>query len=108
MERAWILIVSAGLLEVAFAVMLKLSDGFSNVLLGIGAAVFGLASFTLLSFALKDLPVGTGYAVWTGIGAVGTAAVGIAVLGEPASLPRVAAIATIVAGLVALSVVDPG
>jgi quaternary ammonium compound-resistance protein SugE len=106
MERAWILIVSAGLLEVGFAVTLKLSDGFSNVLLGIVAAVCGFASFALLSFALKDLPVGAGYAVWTGIGAVGTAVVGIVLLGESASLARVAAIATILVGIIALGVVE--
>jgi quaternary ammonium compound-resistance protein SugE len=107
MERAWILILMAGLLEVAFAVTLKLSDGFSHLAFGIAASVCGLSSFVLLSLALKDLPVGTGYAVWTGIGAVGTAVVGIVLLGESASVARLAAIATILAGIIALGIVDP-
>jgi quaternary ammonium compound-resistance protein SugE len=107
MERAWILIVMAGLLEVGFAVTLKLSDGFSHLAFGVAASVCGLLSFVLLSFALKDLPVGTGYAVWTGIGAIGTAVIGILLLGESASFARLVAIATILAGIIALSIVDP-
>ena len=107
MDRAWLLVVFAGAFEVAFAVSLKLSDGFSNIVFGIIAFIFGFSSFVMLSFALKDLPVGTGYAVWTGIGAVGSAIVGILALGDSSSPPRLAAIGTILVGIIALSIVEP-
>jgi quaternary ammonium compound-resistance protein SugE len=103
---AWILLIGAGILETGFAVMLKLSDGFSKLLPTILFAVFALASFGLLNLALRDLPVGTAYAVWTGIGAAGTAVVGILVLDEPADALRIAAISLIVIGAVGLQAVE--
>ncbi len=99
---AWLLLVLAGLLEVAWAVGLKGTDGFSRFwpsVLTVGAMA---ASLVLLGLALRSLPVGTAYAVWTGIGAVGTAAFGMMVLGEPVTLLRIGGIALIAAGIVAL------
>ncbi|PWS34079.1 QacE family quaternary ammonium compound efflux SMR transporter [Falsiroseomonas bella] len=99
---AWIWLTLAGLLEVGWAVGLKLTDGFSRFwpsVLTLGAMA---ASIFLLGLALKALPVGTAYAVWTGIGAVGTAAVGMLVLGEPATALRIGGIALIAAGIAML------
>lgn len=101
-------LVVAGLLEVVWAVGLKQTDGFTKVgpsVLTLGAM---LVSFYLLALALKTLPVGTGYAVWTGIGAVGTALIGIWILGEPRDLPRLVSIGLIVAGIVGLRLATPG
>ncbi|CAN5225594.1 quaternary ammonium compound efflux SMR transporter SugE [soil metagenome] len=96
---AWVLLGIAGVFEVAFAVSLKLSEGFTRP--GWIAAFLMSAgiSFYLLTVALQSLPVGTAYAVWTGIGAVGTAAVGILAFNDDASLLRIGAIALIVAGI---------
>lgn len=99
---AWLLILLSGMLEIVFSISLKLSEGFSKPLAGLGAIVAGLASVWLMSLSLKLLPIGTAYAVWAGIGAVGTAVAGITWLGESASFTRVAAIAAIVGGIVAL------
>jgi quaternary ammonium compound-resistance protein SugE len=103
---AWILLLAAGLFETGFAVMLKLSDGFTKLLPTLLFAVFALVSFGLLNLALRDLPVGTAYAVWTGIGAAGTAIVGILALGEPAEALRIAAISMIVIGAIGLQAVE--
>jgi quaternary ammonium compound-resistance protein SugE len=100
---AWLLVVVAGVFETAFAVSLKASDGFSRVVPSVLFLVFGVVSFTLLSMALKDLPVGTAYAVWTGVGAVGTAVVGMVFLGDAASTARMVSIGLVVAGLVGLN-----
>lgn len=99
---AWTLLVGAGLLEVVWAIALKQSAGFTRLLpaaIGIASAV---ASFVLLAFALRWLPVGTAYAAWVGIGTVGVVLVGITVLGEAATLPRLLCLALIVAGVVGL------
>ena len=98
----WILLVVAGILETAMAVALQASAGFSRLIPSALFLVFGSASFGLLSVALRSLPVGTAYAVWTGIGAVGTALVGIVYLGEPATALRLACIVLIVAGVIGL------
>ncbi|HVG98155.1 MAG TPA: multidrug efflux SMR transporter [Chloroflexota bacterium] len=98
----WVLLVAAGILETVMAVALKASDGFSRLIPSVLFLVFGSASFGLLSLALRSLPVGTAYAIWTGVGAVGTALVGIVYLGEPATALRLACIALIVAGVVGL------
>ena len=98
----WFVLVLAGALETAMAVALKASAGFSRLTPSALFLVFGAASFGLLSVALRSLPVGTAYAIWTGIGAAGTALVGIAYLGEPAAALRLACIALIVAGVVGL------
>jgi len=103
---AWALLISAGLLETGFAVMLKLSHGFTRLLPTILFCAFALASFGLLNLALRDLPVGTAYAVWTGIGAAGTAIVGILALGEPADALRIVAISLIVIGAIGLQAVE--
>lgn len=99
---AWFILFIAGLFEVAWAVGLKYSAGFSKLypsLLTIGCM---LISFTLLAYALKTLPVGTGYAVWTGIGAVGTAVLGMFLFQEPRDGVRVACILLIVIGIAGL------
>ena len=99
---AWLWLVIAGLFEVGWAIGLKYTQGFTRLvptLLTLGSMVVSLG---LLGLALKSLPVGTAYAVWTGIGTIGTAALGIALLGEPASLMRLACIGLIVAGIVGL------
>jgi quaternary ammonium compound-resistance protein SugE len=99
---AWLLIGTAALLEVVWAVALKESDGLTRLgpaLLGAAAAV---ASLVLLTAALRSLPVGTAYAVWTGLGALGVALVGIVALGEATSMARLACLALIVTGVVGL------
>jgi quaternary ammonium compound-resistance protein SugE len=103
---AWFLLLTAGMFETGFAVMLKLSHGFTRILPTVLFCIFALASFGLLNLALRDLPVGTAYAVWTGIGAAGTAIVGILALGEPADALRIAAISLIVIGAIGLQAVE--
>jgi quaternary ammonium compound-resistance protein SugE len=103
---AWFLLITAGLFETGFAVMLKLSHGFTRILPSILFCIFALVSFGLLNLALRDLSVGTAYAVWTGIGAAGTATVGILALGEPAGALRIAAISLIVVGAIGLQAVE--
>ncbi len=97
---AWIFLFFAGLLEVVWAYSMKLSVGFTKPFPSIVTIVAMFASFGLLAMAMKSLPLGTAYTIWTGIGAVGAFVLGIVVLGEPASAMRVAAAALIVAGLV--------
>jgi len=92
----------AGLLEIGWAVGLKLSEGFTRLWPSVWTVVAMAASLGLLGLALKTLPVGTAYAVWTGIGAVGTAAFGMLVLGEPATAARIGGIALIAAGIATL------
>jgi quaternary ammonium compound-resistance protein SugE len=99
---AWLYLFLAGLFEVAWAIGLKYTEGFSRLLPSLlTVAAMGL-SLALLGLALKTLPVGTAYAVWTGIGAVGTAALGIYLFSEPATVARLACISLIVAGIVGL------
>ncbi|GAA0840545.1 multidrug efflux SMR transporter [Streptosporangium amethystogenes subsp. fukuiense] len=105
---AWVVILVAGLFEVAMAYSLKLSNGFSVLLPSVGFAVFGLLSFGLLAMGLKSLEVGTAYAVWTGVGAVGTAVLGIVALGENASVLKIASILLIIAGVVGLNLAAGG
>ena len=99
---AWGLLVVAGLLEVCWAIGLKYTEGFTRVLpsvLTVGAMVL---SVVLLGIAMKSLPVGTSYAVWVGVGAVGTAVLGIVLFGEPATVGRLVSLGLIVAGIVGL------
>ena len=105
---AWLYLVAAGLLEVVWAIALKKSDGLTRLGPTIVFGVAAAASMVLLARALKTLPVGTGYAVWTGIGAVGAALIGIAFLGESAGTFRVLAIGLIAVGIVLLALVTPG
>lgn len=104
MPWTWLLV--AGLLEVGWAVGLKYTAGFTRLVPSVLTVAAMLGSFVLLAEALKVIPIGTAYAVWTGIGAVGTVVVGILVFGEPASLPRLACIGCIVAGIAGLRVVS--
>ncbi len=107
MSNAWILLIMAGLFEVVWAVGLKYTEGFTRLLpSGITLSAMAL-SIVLLARALRTIPVGTGYAVWTGIGAVGTALVGIWLLDEPRSAGRLLAIAAIVGGIVGLKMATP-
>jgi len=100
----WFAVIVAGLLEVAFATLLKLSDNFTRLWPTVGFAVAAVVSFSLLSWALKELPIGTAYAVWTGIGAAGTAALGMILFSDPATYARIGAIAMIVGGVILLNV----
>ena len=98
----WAMLAVAGLFEVAWAVGLKYTEGFSRWWPSEGTALAMVVSVVLLALAMRTLPVGTAYAVWTGIGAVGTALLGIALFGEPATFARLGCIALIVAGIVGL------
>ncbi|MFI6515108.1 DMT family transporter [Spirillospora sp. NPDC050679] len=100
---AWILVVVAGLFEVAMALCLKLSKGFSELLPSAGFVLFAAISFGLLNFALRTLDVGTAYAVWVGIGAVGTAALGMLLMGDQVSALKIGALALIIIGVVGLN-----
>ncbi|HEX6929702.1 MAG TPA: quaternary ammonium compound efflux SMR transporter SugE [Gammaproteobacteria bacterium] len=99
---AWTMLFIAGLLEIAWAIGLKYTDGFTRPVPSVLTAAAMLASFWLLAQALKTLPVGTGYAVWTGIGAVGTAVLGIVLFAESTAWPRLFSILLIVAGIAGL------
>jgi quaternary ammonium compound-resistance protein SugE len=101
---AWFYLIIAGLLEIGWAVGLKYTDGFSRLLPSILTIITMVLSIVFLSLALKTLPMGTAYAVWTGIGAVGTVIFGIAFLGDPATALRIGCIALIVTGIVGLKV----
>jgi quaternary ammonium compound-resistance protein SugE len=103
----WIVLVIAGLFEVGWAVGLKYAEGFTRLWPSVGTAVALVLSMALLGVALRTLPLGTAYAVWTGIGTVGTAILGIVLFREPATAARLACIALIVAGIVGLKVLSP-
>jgi quaternary ammonium compound-resistance protein SugE len=107
-RTAWLLVLVAGLLETGFAISLKASEGFTKWLPTVSFAVCAVGSFALLATALRDLPVGPAYAVWTGIGASGTAVVGILVLGESAATLKLLSIVLIVAGVVGLQLTSQG
>ena len=101
----WLSLVAAGLFEICWAVGLKYTDGFSRLWPSVATVAAMVVSFGLLAHALKTLPIGTAYAIWTGIGAVGTACVGILVFGEPATAARLACIGLIAGGIVGLKLV---
>ena len=103
---AWTLLSMAGILEVAFAFGMKWSEGFTRLAPGLFTVVTGVSSVFLLSLALRTLPMGTGYAVWTGIGAAGTVILGVVVLGESAAPSRMLCIALILAGVIGLRLVS--
>ncbi|MEP6831560.1 MAG: SMR family transporter [Rhizomicrobium sp.] len=104
---AWILLFIAGVLEIVWAFFMKQSDGFTKILPTILTLAAAAASFALLSVSMKTLPLGTAYVVWTGVGAVGAFVIGIAVLGEQASIMRIAAGSLIVVGLVMMKLSTP-
>lgn len=102
---AWVYLAVAGLFEVGWAIGLKYTDGFSRLMPSVLTLASMAASMGLLGLALKSLPVGTAYAVWTGIGTVGTALLGIYLMGEPATALRLSCIGLIMAGIVGLKLV---
>ena len=104
---AWVVLFFAGLCEIGWAVGLKYTEGFSRLWPSVATGVAMLASVVLLGWSLKTLPLGTAYAVWTGIGAVGTARLGMLLFGESREAARLACIALIVAGIVGLKLVTP-
>src|SRR6195952_4578539 len=103
---AWLLLSLAGVLEIAFALGMKASEGFTRLTPALFTFAAGLSSVFLLSLALRTLPVGTGYAVWTGIGAAGTAILGIVVLGDSAAPLRMLCIGLILTGVIGLKLVS--
>lgn len=103
---AWLYLFVAGLFEVGWAIGLKYTNGFTRLVPTLFTGASMIVSLGLLGLALKSLPVGTAYAVWTGIGTIGTAILGIVLLGEPAGALRLACIGLIVAGIVGLKLVS--
>lgn len=103
---AWLILIGTGLLEIVWATALKNADGFTRLWPSVVGIAFSLVSFFMLAVALKNLPVGTAYAVWVGIGAVGVAIAGILAFGESASLLRLGFIAVIVIGVIGLRIVE--
>jgi quaternary ammonium compound-resistance protein SugE len=103
----WILLLLAGLFEVGWAIGLKYTEGFTKLWPSVGTIAAMIVSLGLLGIAMKSLPVGTSYAVWVGVGAVGTALLGIVLLGEPATAGRLASLGLIVAGIVGLKLASP-
>jgi len=99
---AWVYLFLAGLFEVVWAIGLKYTDGFTRLWPSIGTAVAIAASMTLLALALRTLPIGTAYAIWTGIGTLGTVTFGIILLNEPVTAMRLVCIGLILAGIVGL------
>lgn len=107
MDLSWILLGIAGLLEIAFAFGMKWSAGFSRPGPSLYAVITGVSSIFLLTLSLRALPVGTAYAVWTGIGAAGTAMIGMLFLGESTSIARIACIGLILCGVIGLKLASP-
>jgi quaternary ammonium compound-resistance protein SugE len=103
---AWALLGVAGVLEIAFAFGMKWSEGFTRLIPALFTVATGLSSVVLLSLSLRTLPVGTAYAVWTGIGAAGTAILGIVVLGDSTAVLRILCIGLILSGVIGLKLVS--
>ncbi len=99
---AWVYLIIAGLFEITWAIGLKYADGFTRLVPSVVTVIGMILSVVLLGLALRDLPVGTGYAVWTGIGTVGAAILGMILFNEPATAVRLGCIALIVAGIIGL------
>jgi quaternary ammonium compound-resistance protein SugE len=104
---AWALLFVAGLFEIGWAIGLKYTDGFTRLWPSVWTGLAMVVSVVLLALAVRTLPIGTAYAVWTGIGAAGTVILGIVLLGEPATLLRLLFVGLIVAGIVGLKLVTP-
>lgn len=103
----WVILVLAGLFEIGWAIGLKYTDGFTRLWPTVGTVLAMAISLGLLGIAMKSLPVGTAYAVWVGVGAVGTAILGIVLLGEPANAGRMVSLGLIIAGIVGLKLATP-
>ena len=101
---AWIFLIFAGIFEIVWAYSMKMSEGFTNLTPSIITLFFMILSFGLLAYAMRTLPLGTAYTIWTGIGAIGSFLVGIFILGEPATAMRMLAAILIVSGLVLMKV----
>jgi len=104
---AWIILILAGLFEIGWAIGLKYTEGFTRLWPTVGTLLAMVISMGLLGIAIKSLPVGTAYAVWTGVGAVGTVILGIVLLGEPANAGRLISVGLIIAGIIGLKLVTP-
>lgn len=104
---SWLALLLAGFLEIAWALMLKYSDGFTRIGPSLGTVAAIAFSFVLMAIALRSIAFGTAYAVWTGIGAVGTTIIGIAMFGEPTDAIRMACLGLIIAGIVGLKFFSP-
>lgn len=98
----WMILLFAGGLEIVWAIGLKYTEGFTRLWPTVGTLAIAWLSFFLLAYAMKSIPVGTAYAIWTGIGAAGTAILGIMLFGEPASLARLACLGLIIVGIIGL------
>lgn len=103
----WLILVVAGVFEMAWAIGLKYTDGFTKLWPSVGTVLAMVISVVLLGLAMKTLPVGTAYAVWTGIGIVGTVILGVILLGEPVTAARVVCILLIVTGIIGLKISSP-
>jgi quaternary ammonium compound-resistance protein SugE len=104
---AWVWLTLAGLLEVVWATGLKYTEGFTRLLPSVITVAAMIGSIYLLGLAVRTIPIGTGYAVWTGIGAVGVAILGMVLFNEPTALARIGSILLIVAGIAGLKLVTP-
>ena len=104
---AWLYLAIAGVMEIVWAVGLKYSEGFTRPWPSVVTVIGMVISFYYLALALKEIPIGTGYAVWVGIGAVGTAILGMVLFGESAAWPRLACIVLILAGIIGLKLTSP-
>ncbi len=104
---AWLLLFVAGLLEIGWAIGLKYTEGFTRLWPSVFTGMSMVASVVLLGIAMKSLPVGTSYAVWVGVGAIGTAILGIVLFGEPATAGRFVSLGLILAGIVGLKLATP-
>lgn len=101
-SMSWLVLIIAGLFEVGWAIGLKYTEGFTRLWPSVGTIVSMVISMGMLGIAMKQLPVGSAYAVWVGVGAVGTVILGIVMLGESASLPRLASVGFIILGIIGL------
>jgi quaternary ammonium compound-resistance protein SugE len=104
---AWLILIVAGLFEIGWAIGLKYTEGFTRLWPSVSTGASMVASVVLLGIAMKSLPVGTSYAVWVGVGAVGTAILGIVLFGESANAGRLLSLVLIVAGIVGLKLATP-
>ena len=105
---AWVVLFFAGLLEIGWAIGLKYTEGFTKLWPSVGTAISMVLSVILLGWAMRSLPVGTAYAVWTGIGAMGTVILGIVLFHEPANAARLVCVGLIVAGILGLKLTSQG
>ncbi len=103
----WVILVTAGLFEVGWAIGLKYTEGFTRLWPTIWTVFAMIVSLWLLGIAMKSLPVGTAYSIWVGVGAVGTVILGIVLLGEPANAARIVSVALIIAGIIGLKLATP-